>query len=433
MKWMKHAPMALVCALMVTAGLAPAPASAEEETEAVQAGVASVDITPEMPIRLSGYGARQEEATEIAQPLYAKALAFGGGDAPLSVLMSVDLIGAPGWLTDEIGARLNERFDLDPANLAICATHTHAGPVIRRTIPDLFGDPPAEDEQGRIDRYTDALVENLENVAAAAVEDMGEARLAWAQGSVDFAVNRRVIEDGVWTGFGVAPEGPVDHDVPVLAVHGADGALRAVLFNYACHCTTLTGTSNVVHGDWAGEAAARIEAAHEGVTALVAIGCGGDANPYPRGSMEDVERHGATMAEEVSRVLADSLTPLPEAPRGARTEVALPFADGGELPYTIQTWTFGDELAMVFLPGEVTVDYALRFKRELDEERLWVNAYANGAPCYIASSRVIAEGGYEADSSMQYYGQPGPFDPVIEDIIVEAVHGLLTPAFAPAE
>lgn len=30
---------------------------------------------------------------------------------------------------------------------------------------------------------------------------------------------------------------------------------------------------------------------------------------------------------------------------------------------------------MVFLPGEVVVDYALRLKRELDRNRLWVNAY----------------------------------------------------------
>ena len=35
------------------------------------------------------------------------------------------------------------------------------------------------------------------------------------------------------------------------------------------------------------------------------------------------------------------------------------------LPYTIQTLTFGDQLTMVFLAGEVVVDYALRLKKEL--------------------------------------------------------------------
>ena len=30
-----------------------------------------------------------------------------------------------------------------------------------------------------------------------------------------------------------------------------------------------------------------------------------------------------------------------------------------EIDYSVTTWTFGDDLAMVFLPGEVVVDYAL--------------------------------------------------------------------------
>ena len=46
----------------------------------------------------------------------------------------------------------------------------------------------------------------------------------------------------------------------------------------------------------------------------------------------------------------------------------------------MQTWTFGDSLAMVFLPGEVVVDYSLRLKSELDAPRLWVTAYANDTP-----------------------------------------------------
>ena len=57
---------------------------------------------------------------------------------------------------------------------------------------------------------------------------------------------------------------------------------------------------------------------------------------------------------------------------------------------------------MVFLGGEVVADYALRLKRELGASRLWVNAYANHVPCYIPSTRVLAEGGYEAELAMDY-------------------------------
>ena len=76
------------------------------------------------------------------------------------------------------------------------------------------------------------------------------------------------------------------------------------------------------------------------------------------------------------------------------------------VPYPVQTWCFGDDLAMVFLGGEVVVDYALRLKWETDANRLWVTAYSNDVPCYIASKRVLDEGGYEADMSMVFYGRP---------------------------
>ena len=98
-------------------------------------------------------------------------------------------------------------------------------------------------------------------------------------------------------------------------------------------------------------------------------------------------------------------------------------------PYPIQVWTFADDLAMVFLAGEVVADYGLRLKRELDASRLWVNAYTNDVSFYVASRRMIPEGGYEVDRSMVYYGQPAPFAPQTEDAIVRAVLDLVPRAF----
>jgi len=42
---------------------------------------------------------------------------------------------------------------------------------------------------------------------------------------------------------------------------------------------------------------------------------------------------------------------------------------------TCQTWNFGSELAMVFLPRRGVVDYSLRLKKSMNARRLWVNAY----------------------------------------------------------
>src|SRR5206468_2747918 len=99
------------------------------------------------------------------------------------------------------------------------------------------------------------------------------------------------------------------------------------------------------------------------------------------------------------------------------------------LYYPISAWQFGDELALVFLPGEVVVDYSLRLKRELDPQRLWVSAYANYVPCYIPSRRILSEGGYEAESSLWYYDRPARLASEAEELIVSTVHQLVPGAF----
>jgi len=40
-------------------------------------GAAKVDVTPDYPVRLSGYGGRQRESEGVDQRLFARALAIG--------------------------------------------------------------------------------------------------------------------------------------------------------------------------------------------------------------------------------------------------------------------------------------------------------------------------------------------------------------------
>src|SRR5205807_1930992 len=99
------------------------------------------------------------------------------------------------------------------------------------------------------------------------------------------------------------------------------------------------------------------------------------------------------------------------------------------IPYVVQSWNFGNELALVFLAGEVVIDYQLRLKADYDPARLWVTAYANDVVCYIPSKRVLSEGGYEAEESLWYYDRPARFRPEVEDRIVAAVHQIMPKEF----
>ncbi len=447
--------------LSLAAGLAAHSARGAE----LLIGVAEVDITPVEPIRLTGYGNRRLPSEGVVQRLRAKALAIKEGEGGAAILVTVDNLGVPARMTEEVARRLEGKIKLPRERLVIAASHTHTAPCLTGVAPVLFGEPIPAEHQAVIDRYTLRLTDQIEQVALAAHGKLEPGTLAWGQGSVGFAANRRVLKDGQWAGFGVNPGGPVQHVLPVLKVATTGGELKAVLVNYACHCTTLGGDYNQVCGDWAGYAQAAIEREHPGVIGMVSIGCGADANPEPRGQLEMARTHGERLAAEVERVLQGVLTALESEPTCRLSLIDLPFApapgreefverakqpgatgyharvqlerlDAGEaLPrsvrYPIQTWVFGERLAMVFLAGEVVVDYDLRLRWELDGRRLWVTAYANDAPCYVASRRLIDEGGYEVDGSMLYYDKPGRLAPEAEERIIRAVHEQLPESFDP--
>jgi len=415
-------------------------------------GAAKVDITPDYPIRLNGYGARLKESEGTDQHLFAQALAIGSDRESLAVLITVDNVAVPAWLRDEVGARLAKTAGLQSERLALCSTHTHTAPMLTGSIPNIFGADLPADQQERVDRYSRGLVDKLEQLVLAALKDRQPATLAWGQTTAGFAANRRT------------QDGPTDQALPVLVARDESGHIRAVLASYACHCTTIADALNHICGDWAGYAREFLEQNHPGAIALVALGCGADANPKPRGNLELARQHGNEICRAVDDLLLKPLTPLRQKPVCQVKPIALPYdtlptreewvaraqstnhwiayhaqknlarLERGEklpteLPYLVQAWCFGDSLAMVFLPGEVVVDYSLRLKKEFDTSRLWVNAYANDVPCYIPSKRIWREGGYEGGFAMIYYDRPTRLVEGTEDQIVSTIHELLPSAF----
>jgi putative membrane-bound dehydrogenase-like protein len=450
-------------------------ASGETDRQMILVGAAKFDITPDYPVRLTGYGNRTKEPEGVAQRIWARALVIGGGssatesaDDQPAILLAADNCGIQESMVEEVARRLAAKAGVKRDRIACCSTHTHCAPMVNGFAPFILGGALPPEHQRHIDRYTQEVIDKLTQAALEALAARKPAKLSWGAGTVRFAMNRRTVKDGRYVGFGEEHSGPVDHRLPILAARDADGKLIAVLANYACHCTTLTGDFNQIHGDWAGCALEMLEADHPGAIALQTIGCGADANPSPRGKLEQCQQHGRELADEVNRLLKTELKPLDarqlrcilhhidlpldtlptrdqlaadakqKGPTAARAKFFLDKLDRGEpLPksirYPIATWTFGNDLAMVFLGGEVVVDYAARLRNLADENRLWINAYANDVPCYIASKRILREGGYEADQSMVYYGKPARLAPQDEDLIVDAVQQELPPQFLAAE
>src|SRR5205807_2228628 len=146
--------------------------------------------------------------------------------------------GLPRSISDIVAARVEKTYGIDRAHLALNSSHTHTGPLVRRNLEMLF-DLSAADSQVVSD-YSARLTDNLVAVVGAALKDLAPADLSFGNGRATFAINRRENSpSGVK--IGENPKGPTDPDVPVLKVAAPGGSLRAVLFGYACHNTTLTG------------------------------------------------------------------------------------------------------------------------------------------------------------------------------------------------
>jgi neutral ceramidase len=413
------------------------------------AGVGRKVITPDSAIWLSGYAARTRPSEGILHDLWAKALVIEDNKGKRIIIVTMDIIGLSHELSETIAQRVINKYGIDRSRLLLNSSHTHSGPVIWPSLSMMF-ELTTEDMQALI-RYNRKLADDVVDVIDMAILDLKPADLYIAHSSADIAVNRRQETEKGYV-IGVSNEGPVDQDVPVLKVSTPDGTLRAILFGYACHNTTLDIYQ--VNGDYAGFAQIEVEKENPNVTAMFLAGCGADQNPNPRRSVELAMQHGKTLAEAVQKALSGEFIPVHPRIRTYFTTVDLKFApvdpdqfkeemlgddrfkinrakfileamdkgyDISTLSYPVQAVRFSNDFTILALGGEVVVDYSLNAKKRYPNDNLFVAGYSTEVQCYIPSARVLKEGGYEPVTSMIYYGLPGPFAGNVEQKIFSAI------------
>ena len=415
-------------------------------------GLAMVKITPDKPVPMAGYASRTKPFEKVEQDIYAKALALEDLQGRRAVLVTTDLIGISSAVAEPVCLRIQEKTKLARSRILLSSSHTHSAPTLRleeRADPGL-----TPDDARNIVAYTRNLQDKLVEVATQALSRLEPAQLSLGLGVAHVAMNRREFTPrGVI--LGENPRGLVDRSVPLLRIDSLEGRLRAVLFGYACHNTTLTQTNFSLCGDYAGFAQAYIQEQHPGALAMFMIGCGGDANPYPRGTMNHAREHGAALGKEVCRVLDASLRrvggpltcvfdqaslPLQQFSRAELDKMAttgpswqtgnakalLAKLERGEkiesaYDCPVAVWQFGTNLTLVALSGEVVVDYVPLVEQAIGPLQLWIAAYCNDVFGYLPSARVLREGGYECRG---LYTTEGFFAPAAQDVLVAKVRDL---------
>lgn len=387
---------------------------------------------------MAGFGSRTSPAAGAHDPLFVRVLAMEGSGGP-AVLLMADVLHVPEFLQEHAARLIHERTGIGREQIQFGATHTHGGPVL------------AEGS---------AYSEQLATLCADAVEE------AWRSRREAYAA---VGTDQV---FGIGknrrhPDGPVDHDVTVLRIDGADGRSIATLINYSCHPTTL-GPDNLLYtADYPGVTCALVDEAVDGI-AIFSTGAQGDVNPggySAEGSMigqvvpwrnyESATRYGTEVARAAlairerlqpapvdrvwgrSRVLELARKPLPEPAEAqaiietANAALAAAQASGhqDEIVPALLTAAYAQLIAdqaaqwdrvspvrvrisalalgpvvHVGIAGELFAELGLQIKAALGQGHTMVSVLCDGSAGYIPTRAAFAEGGYEPNASLHLPG-----------------------------
>ncbi len=416
----------------------------------IKVGVSKIDITPSSSVPLGGYLERTSLSIGVHDPLYVRSLAIDDGEKTVAII-SLDLLAVDRKMVEEVREDIEETTGIDKENVMVAATHTHAGPdgIFRDTIFPSRSDPN--------EKLISTLKTKINQSILNAVEKMRTAEVRIGKVIVEGAsANRRV------------KNGPVDKQLISIRFDNNDGKLISAIINFACHPTVLDASNLLISADYPGYAMSLIEKAKSNSVPLFLNSAAGDISTrYVRreSSFSEAERIGnivgayALVAIEksekieideikvnkkdmelhvrrfpsdekinsmISQVKATymALKKRKSSPADLRRVTVIYEALKGLKEYLnrlrplerktvkieIQIITFGDNIAIVGVPGELFAEIGMKIKENSPFETTIIAGYANGYIGYIPTPETYESLSYESaiaiidkDSSQKLY------------------------------
>jgi len=408
----------------------------------LRAGFARTELTPAVGMEIPG-GFNKNFSTGVHDPLWAEAAYFSNGAVTLAVV-GVDLITVSEDMVQEARKQAEARCGIPGANILIGASHTHNGGPVNSCYY-------VEKDQTYCMQAAERIAEAVVKASEAAVE----ARIGHGLGQESgVGYNRRFrMKDGtIRTHPGkmnpdiVAPAGPIDPDVAVIAAEDTQGKLLGCIVNFALHGTTLSGSQ--LSADWPFYLRQTVRGGLGSDIGVVFLnGACGDVtqvdNLDPRpGEFGEVwaRRVGTSVGAAALNVLAKTEFAA-NAPLGVRSEMlALPIRDLGssdeelvkrEAPgiglgtgdeiylkeaalvremkaqspavkVEVQVMRIGDA-GIASNPAEFFCQLGLDIKRGSPWKPTMVVELANGCCGYVGTSESYLGGGYEVRTSRCSY------------------------------
>ena len=239
-----------------------------------KASVVVVDITPESPKMLLGYGARQ--STGIHDRIYHRIIALDDGVTQFFLVSSEICVISPSEY-DHVASLLQRQMGINPLNFWWSLTHTHSAPEVG--VPGLPAVFMSERYKHEVDTaYTSLVEQKLIEGIVEARQKLAPARFGVSWGYSRANINRRAVDvDGKAT-LGLNPDGEVDRLIGLIRLDKADGSPMALIANYAIHGTVFGPANLEISGDAPGIVSTYVEQ-KTGVPLVFINGAAGNLAP----------------------------------------------------------------------------------------------------------------------------------------------------------
>lgn len=280
----------------------------------LRVGSAKVDITPQLPVALSGQFSTRIAKT-VESPVMAAAVAVEkvnaeGKSIDQVIMVSCDLVAIREGVIERVRENLADRklSGLDPRKVFLSATHTHTAPVLREGVYRIPQDVIQPTQ------YVEFLAGKVADIIEQAWRGREAGAVSWGLGQAVVANNRRIAyHDGsaqMYGSTGVSKfkgiEGYEDHGVEVLFFWTGDSDQPAAMaVNVACPAQEVESRKAVNADYWHPVREALAEKYGEDLVVLTWIGAAGDQSPHlmlrKAAEARMLKARGLTRLQEISR------------------------------------------------------------------------------------------------------------------------------------
>jgi neutral ceramidase len=350
------------------------------------------------------------------------------GDARF-VLVSSDLCLFSPEVYDDVARRLDSEASIPRTHFWWSVTHSHAAPEVGPPgmYKALLGRSDHEWDRDYASLVKDALAGAVKEAAG----KLEPARIAFGEGMSMANINRRAKDVDGQVSLGLNPDGPVDRQIGLIRLERPDGALIALVANYAMHGTVMNGQNLLVSGDGPGTVSAYVEQ-KLGAPVLYINGAAGNIAPiysvYPDHKSGHLSQFNVLLGDRIlagiramGPATGDVRLTASELPvdTPAKSGLAWPdelgrYASGNAVRLPVRFLRINDTVIWA-APVELFCEMAFAVRSQSPFLHTFYFGYTNGWFGYLPTAQAFQEGGYEPRTS--------PFTPQAEADLTQRVTG----------